>query len=275
VSGDGPPVDGAARRWASRRWWWLAAAAAAGVAIVAVLLISDHERSAAPADTLARRAAHAVPDPLVRRRLYLGRSVRGRGIHAVAVGDLDNPRSVLVVGVIHGNEPAGLSITRRLASGRPQRERLLIIVPDLNPDGVAAGTRQNARGVDLNRNFPWRWRPLGVRGDLQYSGPRPLSEPEARAARRLILRRRPAITIWFHQPLGVVDESGGNLAVERRFAALSGLPLRRLPRYPGSAASWQDHRLPNSTAFVVELPPGRPTRHATAAYADAVADLGS
>jgi protein MpaA len=193
----------------------------------------------------------------------------------VALGDLDNPRSVLVVGAIHGNESAGLSITRLLAAERPRPERLLIVLGALNPDGVAAGTRQNADGVDLNRNFPWRWRLLGVRGDLQYSGPRPLSEPEARAARRLILRRRPAITIWFHQPLGVVDESGGSLAVERRFAALSGLPLRRLPRYPGSAASWQNHRLPKTTAFVVELPPGRPTRHATARYADAVADLAS
>jgi murein peptide amidase A len=273
VSGDVPPSDRAARRWASRRWRWLAATAAAGVAIVAVLPLSDHDRGVAPAGALAHRASHSPPDPVGRWRLHLGRSVRGRGINAVAVGDLDNPRSVLVVGVIHGNEPAGLSITRRLASRRPQRERLLIVVPDLNPDGVAAGTRQNAHGVDLNRNFPWHWRPLGVRGDLQYSGQRPLSEPETRAARRLILRRRPAITIWFHQPLGLVDESGGSLAVERRFASLSGLPLRRLPRYPGSAASWQDHRLPATTAFVVELPPGRPSGHRAARYAEAVSDL--
>ena len=86
----------------------------------------------------------------------------------------------------------------------------------------------------------------------------------------MILRLRPAITIWFHQPLGLVDESGGSLAVERRFARVARLPLRRLTRYPGSAASWQDARLPRTTAFVVELPPGPPSAGQVARYANAV-----
>jgi protein MpaA len=137
----------------------------------------------------------------------------------------------------------------------------------LNPDGVAAGTRGNAHGVDLNRNFPWRWRPLG---GVYYSGPRPLSEPETRLAYRLIRRLRPAISIWFHQHLDVVDESGGSLAVERRFASLVGLPLARLPREPGSAVEWEDHAFPGTTAFVVELPPGALPAASVARYASAV-----
>jgi len=65
--------------------------------------------------------------------------------------------------------------------------------------------------------------------------------------------------VWFHQPLGVTDESGGDLRLERRFAALSGLPLRRLPRYHGSAPTWENQRLRGSTSFVVELPGTTPS----------------
>jgi protein MpaA len=152
------------------------------------------------------------------------------------------------------------------------KQALLWVIEDLNPDGVAAGTRQNANGVDLNRNFPWRWEHLGHRGDRQYSGPGPLSEPESRIARALILKLRPVVSIWFHQPLGLVDESGGDVRVERRYARLVGLPLQRLVRYPGSAAGWQNHRLPGSTAFVVELP-GRLSKKAARLYSGAVRQL--
>jgi protein MpaA len=209
-------------------------------------------------------------DPLVRRTVVIGYSVRGRPITALELGDMDEPARALVIGVVHGDESGGQAITRRLERGGLPRASALWIVGDLNPDGVARRTRQNAHGVDLNRNFPWRWRPFGRPGEQQYSGAGPLSEPESRAAHRLIVKVRPRITIWFHQPLGVTDRSGGDVRVERRFAGLSGLPLRRLTRYPGSATGWQNHALPASTAFVVELPPGRPTAGAVARYASAV-----
>ena len=93
-------------------------------------------------------------------------------------------------------------------------------------------------------------------------------------AYHLILRLRPRISIWFHQHERVVDESGGDIAVERRFSALVGLPLRRLPREPGSAVGWENHRLPGTTAFVVELPPGSVSSKAAVRYARAVLALG-
>ena len=256
-----------------RRYWWLPPIAI-GAALVALgLLVAPFYRAAGRPSPPIASSRKPASDPLVRRRVYLGRSVLGRSIYAVKLGDPDNERRTLVVGVIHGNEPAGIPIARNLASHRPPKERLLWIIKDLNPDGLAAGTRQNAHAVDLNRNFPWRWRPLGLRGALQYSGPRPLSEPESRIARSLILRVRPQITIWFHQPLGVVDESGGSLSVERRFSRLTGLPLQRLTRYPGSAASWQNHRLPQTTGFVVELPSGRLSPRRVSRYAGATLEL--
>jgi murein peptide amidase A len=179
---------------------------------------------------------------------------------------------VLVVGCIHGNETAGILIVAGLSRARLPTGIDLWLLSDLNPDGVHANTRGNAHGVDLNRNFPWHWRPLV--GPF-YSGPHPLSEPESRLAARLILRLRPRITIWFHQPLNVVDESGGALTKERRFAALAHLPLRRLTRFPGSAASWENQRLPESTAFVVELPPGRPSTATIERYVRATLAIAS
>jgi murein peptide amidase A len=124
----------------------------------------------------------------------------------------------------------------------------------VNPDGHVRGTRQNARGVDLNRNFPRRWRHHGEPGSPYYSGPRPLSEPESRAAARLIRRVEPDVTVWYHQPLELVYESpGADLGLVRRYAEVAGLPSEPPPRLSGTAPRWQNHRDPDSSAFVVEL----------------------
>jgi protein MpaA len=217
-------------------------------------------------------AAAATRDVRVMRTLALGRSAHGRVIRAVEVGDPDERRKLLVVGCIHGNEPAGIAVARALERSQPLANADLWIVEDANPDGVAAGTRFNGRGVDLNRNFPWHWRP--IRGDpLHYSGTRPLSEPESRLLARLILSIRPEISIWFHQALDVVDESGGSVAIEREFARAVGMPLERLPRYPGSVASWENHVLPLSTAFVVELHAGALTEAETDRFVHAIRAL--
>jgi len=198
---------------------------------------------------LACGAATAV----AAERSVIGHSVQGRPIVTSLNGDPAAPLQVLVFGSIHGNEPAGMRVTRQLLGAPAPRNVALRIVPTLNPDGLAADTRGNAHGVDLNRNFPYDWAPLT---GGEYSGPHGLSEPESRAAYRLIRATEPDVTIWFHQPFGIVDRSsGGDHRLERRFAQLIGLPFVRLKgRYPGSASRWQSHAFPRSTAFVVELP---------------------
>jgi murein peptide amidase A len=200
-------------------------------------------------------------------RVVLGRSVGGRAIVAFVGGDPSASRHVLVVGCIHGNEPAGTAITTVLTSLRVPVGVELWVIPYLNPDGAVAGTRGNAHGVDLNRNFPWHWRHLiGV----HYSGPKPLSEPESQLAYRLIVRVKPVVAIWFHQQLDLVDESGGSVAVERQFASLVHLRLIRLAHLPGSVVSWQNARIHGTTAFVVELPAGPLPANSARLYAAAV-----
>jgi protein MpaA len=249
-----------------------------GATVVAASL--DRDRNAnAPAVARLKALAptvgpvHEHAASATRRSVRLGHSVRHRVIKAVEIGPSSGAPTLLVVGCIHGNEPAGIAVARDLLSDPMPKHVTLWVLPELNPDGVAAGTRQNARGVDLNRNFPFRWRRIGHPGDTFYSGPRALSEPESRIARALILRVRPHVTIWFHQTDNLVDESGGSLAIERRYARLTHMHLARLPRYPGSAAGWQNHSLPATTAFVVELPPGRLTAQGVERFSDAILRL--
>src|SRR4051812_7095486 len=181
----------------------------------------------------------------------IGRSTGGRPVEAYRGG---NPHgtTVLVVGAIHGNETAGIAIAQALERTSP-RDLDLWIVPDLNPDGVATGTRGNGHGVDLNRNFSVRWRRMD---GVYESGPRPFSEREARIARDLILRIHPKVTIWFHQHLDMVWASGGDRRIEKTFARVSGLPYHPMPQLAGSAISWQNNTLRGTTAFAAELPAG-------------------
>jgi hypothetical protein len=67
---------------------------------------------------------------------------------------------------------------------------------------------------------------------------------------------RPAVSIWYHQHLDLVDLSGGDASLEQRYAAMVGLKTEQLQRYPGSVTSWENQAFPGSTAFVVELPAG-------------------
>jgi beta-N-acetylhexosaminidase len=182
---------------------------------------------------------------------------------------------VVVVGEVHGNERAGRAVIRQLRRMEPPRGVRVITVKSANPDGAAANTRQNARGVDLNRNFPHRWRGGGGPFDIYYPGPRAASEPETAAMMRLIRRERPDVTLWYHQHLAmVVDVPRADHGIIRGYGRAVGLPVRRLPRYRGTATGWQNATLRRSTAFVVELPAGRLSRadarrHARAAMATA------
>jgi murein peptide amidase A len=188
------------------------------------------------------------------RTVVIGHSVRGRPIAARVLGPNSASRKILLVGCIHGNECAGMAILSALARAPLPAGVQLWLVARMNPDGAAADTRQNADGVDLNRNFPFQWQP--VPGPTYYSGPHASSEPETRAAVALIRRVRPAVTIWYHQHEDLVDMAGGDRGVARRYAELSGLRATCLPFLPGTASGWSNHAFSGTTSFVVELPAG-------------------
>jgi N-acetylmuramoyl-L-alanine amidase len=201
----------------------------------------------------------------------LGRSVQGRPIKATRVGSARARTKILVVGAIHGNERAGIPVVRRLRRLRPPRGTALWLIDSVNPDGVAKSTRQNARGVDLNRNFPYRFQRAGKAFDTYYSGAAPLSEPESRAVSGFVRKVRPRVTVYFHQHKRVVDPSGGDRQLQRVYSRRSGLPLRdTFGPLRGTATGWQNHTFRSDTAFVVELPGGSLSRAGVRRHAGAV-----
>lgn len=248
--------------------WWLLSASllAATVATTAACQPAIRHGSATTrsATATSATATSAATSPPTRRgpeptmaRVVIGRSRDGSPIVAEHIGVAAVP-ALLVVGCIHGDEPAGVPVITALAAlAALARHRAvnLWLIPTMNPDGERAGTRGNAAGVDLNRNFPYQWQQIGQPGNAHWSGPHPLSEPEAFAVARLIRTARPRWAVWFHQALDLIDNSQGPRAVEHRLAVALHMREHPLTDYSGSAVGFTDHLRPHS-AFVVELPGG-------------------
>jgi hypothetical protein len=186
--------------------------------VVAVTLLPPAAVSAPTAPVTRRADAPATIEQRV-----IGRSVQGRPIRAYRVGERDAAPRVVLIATMHGDERATRQILLALRDGRKVLGADVWLIPDYNPDGLARGTRKNARGVDLNRNFPFRWADL----DGSYeSGPRPASEPETRAVMRFLRAVKPARIISFHQPLYGVDTDTKNRAFARRVANALNLPRK-------------------------------------------------
>jgi protein MpaA len=229
-------------------------------------------------DFLAFAQTPRRPGNLLARRGLAGRSAEGRQIGLLQRGDPAIDGEVLVFGCVHGDECAAREIQPLApASGCPDPASDIYLVPNLNPDGYALGTRLNGRGVDLNRNFPVEWKPIGERGGPQHSGPHPFSEPETRLVARIVKRLRPEVTIWFHQHYGeqpLIRAWGQSVPAARRYARLAGLPFRRLPWLAGTAPNWQNRRFVDTASFVVELPRGPVPDGAISRLGEAIVLLG-
>jgi protein MpaA len=210
------------------------------------------------APTTATAAPASDERPAVVEVRTIGHSVKGRPIRAWRLGEPGKRRMVLV-STMHGNEPHTRGILEALRDGRVVRGVDLWVIPTYNPDGLARHTRRNARGVDLNRNFPYRWADL----DGSYeSGRRPGSEPETRAVMAFLKEIDPRRVISFHQPLLGVDTDTKDPRFARRLARALRLPQTSLDcggLCHGTMTMWFNHRFAGS-ALTVEYG-SRPSRH--------------
>ena len=198
----------------------------------------------------------ASPTPTVAGQPILWRDYR-------SAKPRSNRQRILLIGGMHGDEFSSVSIVfqwmERLAEDRFQPFHWRV-VPCLNPDGLLSKpeTRTNARGVDLNRNFPtpdWErtalpyWEKHTNRDPRRYPGPSSLSEPESRWLLRHIEYFRPDAIVSVHAPYGILDYDGPFQPPRQ----LGFLRLHLLGTYPGSLGNYAGEYL-GVPVITLELP---------------------
>lgn len=215
-------------------------------------------------ERLYARASRVATFPLglsIERRTIWGRKIApGAGSLREARPELGSVLgSVLVLGGIHGDEPASTEAVIELAErllGRPREDGEIWLVPALNPDGLVRDQKNNARDVDLNRNFPARnftaTYPPGY-----CPGPAPLSEPETAMLAQLVKSENVHAVVAVHAPFACVNFDGPASSWAGIVSAACGWPVRESIGYPtpGSLGTWLgvDRGMP---VLTLELPRG-------------------
>lgn len=211
-------------------------------------------------------SAETPRTPFTKKSVTVGYSKQGRKITALRQGPATAPYVLLVLGQMHGNEPKGKLVVkalRKLAISNTSQVQIWSI-STLNPDGSARFTRQNARKVDLNRNFPKGWKKS--RKGTFYSGKSAASERETKATMRFINQLKPNATLSFHQHANTVFSMCSKTS--RAWVQLTGklmkLPLDRPTKsycktdsatYSGTLNEWVVDQQNYGVFATIELPP--------------------
>jgi predicted deacylase len=229
--------------------------------------------TARTAADLARAWRATAPATLV-----VGRSVQGRAIVATRQGPATAAYVLLVLGQMHGTEPRGRDVVAAVRRLAPPSQVQVWTIVSMNPDGAARGTRSNAHGVDLNRNFPYLWSPTYTNRTYFWPGPSPASEPEVRAMMPFLDRLRPDLVVSLHQHFNAVDLGTGKAKVwSLRLASALHLRAVEVPCSTGpchgTLTQWFNHVHPG-VGVTVELPL-TVTASMAAAYARGILRVGA
>jgi len=225
--------------------------AVAPVRAITLTRIDAPVAAAMPADRLSFVPPHVIEDRVI------GHSVEGRPIIASRMGT-PGGRVVLLIGMIHGDETKGSLITQLLRTMPTPVGIDLWLIDTMNPDGFAAGTRGNANGVDLNRNFETNWSYIPPSpAHRQYSGENPVDQPETQAVEEFIREIQPMVGLWYHQDANTISLGGARKEIPTAYGLLVGLEPGTVPcsqLCTGTAGTFANKAVPGSTNFLVELP---------------------
>ncbi len=164
-------------------------------------------------------------------------------------------KSVLIIGVFHGDEPqGGVLINRFLDTNLNNLKNKLYIVPCLNPDGKAKNQRQNSNGVDLNRNFPTKNWKLTEKNEY-FGGCSPESEIETKFITDIFKNYKIDIVLSLHAPFRVVNYDGPAGKPAEKISQITSYPVQEDIGYPtpGSFGNYSGAER-NIPTITLELP---------------------
>lgn len=138
----------------------------------------------------------------------------------------NNP--ILVVGVVHGDEPQGEDLINRYLAAN---ESGMLFIPSLNPDGKQLGRRTNSNGVDINRNFPTKNWELTEK-DNYFGGKSPASEIETKFLINVIEEYKPKLILTLHTPYKIVNYDGPAKEVSEKISEIISYPVEESIGYP-------------------------------------------
>lgn len=144
----------------------------------------------------------------------------------------DYNKTILAIGVFHGDEPDGEYLINRYLQDRAETSNRLLFIPCLNPDGKEVQTRKNINGVDLNRNFPTKnWEKM-QKSDDYYGGEKPASEIETQFLVYVIEKYKPDLILSIHEPYKVVNYDGPAEKIAEDISKITGYKVEKNIGYP-------------------------------------------
>ena len=138
----------------------------------------------------------------------------------------NNP--ILVVGVVHGDEPQGEDLINRYLAAN---ESGMLFIPSLNPDGKQLGRRTNSNSVDINRNFPTKNWELTEKNNY-FGGESPASEIETKFLAEVIEEYKPRLILTLHTPYKIVNYDGPAKEISEKISEIIGYPVEESIGYP-------------------------------------------
>ncbi len=196
-------------------------------------------------------------------KFLIGKSVENRSLYCFKVEKTAYP-VIIAQYAIHAREYITTLLALKQIQDFAKRGKVgtVYFLPAMNPDGIIISNtfkplyKANARGVDLNVNFDAMWGQgeynTRVKGDQNYIGEKPFSEPETKALRDFTLKVKPNATVSYHSKGEEIYYDQKDIKLAKKLASITGYDIKKTPNSAGGYKDWCSEKL-NIAAFTIEV----------------------